>query len=361
MFSWWRVLPFRRQAFIIMTAAICAAIVVLELLVEPILESNSISVTGGIDWYEAPFWLFVILVVGAAVVAIFTRVVIQRLTRLSRFTEEIMRGNFSYRVPTQEGTDDIFNKLALSFNAMAKTIDEMMHNEQRLLSDISHELRSPLARISATIELLLMRNSDNNNTAYLRKAEGELAHMTHLVGMLLEQSRSRLAMRDGRETLDLSAAAMEMADSFQMQGVTQRRGLLSDIVPGIRVDGHPLQIRLIIENLLANALFYTPPESRVEFRLYHSNENARLTVRDFGPGVPEEHLKSIFRPFFRVDASRGRKYGGIGLGLTLVREASEALGGSVEAQNTRPGLEVSVLLPLSKSCRTTAQAAKRRW
>ena len=348
MADWWRSLSFKRQAFIIMAVAIGAAIVLLEFLIEPIMEDNFLVVAGGIDWHEAPFWLLVVFVVAAGVVAVLTRMLMRRLTRLSRATEEIVRGNFAFRMPVPGNPDDVFNKLASNFNTMAETIDELLYNERRLLTDISHELRSPLARLSAIAELLLMRNPDNKNTLYLSKAGRELAHMSQLVNVLLGQSGARLARHEGRETIDVSAIAEDMAEGFRMRGALQRKELYSDIEPGVRVDGHPAQIRLVIENLLDNALFYTPPDSRVELRLSHFGEDARLTVRDHGPGVPEEFLGLIFRPFFRVDPSRGRHSGGVGLGLALVSEACHELGGKVAAKNAQPGLEVSALLLLAR-------------
>lgn len=169
MIRWWRLLPFRRQAFIIITAAICVAIALLEFFIEPIMENNIIPVVGGIDWHEAPMWLFVAFLVGFGVAAIFTRSVMLRLSRLTDATEEIVRGNLAFRIPTQGNANDVFGKLSGRFNFMAETIEELLSNERRLLSDISHELRSPLARISATVDVLLLKNRDNDNTTYLKK------------------------------------------------------------------------------------------------------------------------------------------------------------------------------------------------
>lgn len=105
----------------------------------------------------------------------------------------------------------------------------------------------------------------------------------------------------------MSAVATDIADSFKLQGITQKKALLTTITPGIAVDGHSKQIHLIIENILANAMFYTPAESQVEFHLCSSNDMARLTVRDYGQGVPNKDLSAIFRSFYRVDASRAQQ------------------------------------------------------
>lgn len=348
MIRWWNSLPFKRQVFFTMTAALCMAALLVEFVFEPIVEDNFFTANGYIDWHEAPIWLFGALLCGAGLGAVFTRAVMRRLDRLARATAEITRGNFSARVPEEGNPDDVFAHLTASFNTMAETVDHLLHNERRLLSDISHELRSPLARASAAVELLLLKNADNGNTAYLRKVDADLTHMNDLVSVLLEQSRNRLAAREGRETVDVTSVAVDLADGYRMQGAAQKKELLSELDADVYVDGHPMQIRLIMENLLGNALFYAPVDSRVEMRLRRSGDNAVFSVRDHGPGIPEADKEAIFRPFFRVDASRTRESGGVGLGLTLVREACEALGGSVRAENAEPGLEVTATLPLSK-------------
>lgn len=349
--NWWRSLPFKRRMFVFISASMCVTALIVELLVEPLVEGNFWS---DIDWHEVPLWLLGALVAGVCGAAVITRVIMRRLDRLAKAADEITLGNLAARVPEGENPEDVFGMLSSRFNVMAETIECLLNNERRLLSDISHELRSPLARISAAVELMSMRNTDGGNAAHLNRIEDELAHMNHLVGVLLEQNRNRLAVREGRETIDVSALAADAADGFRMQGATQKKGLDADIAPGVFVDGHPMQLRLIVENLLGNAMFYAPPDSVVEMRLFSEAGEARLSVRDRGPGVPENALEDIFKPFFRVDASRARESGGVGLGLTLVQEACLALGGGVRAENCSPGLRVAVALPLSKRTPTAS-------
>ncbi len=151
-----------------------------------------------------------------------------------------------------------------------------------------------------------------------------------------------------RQRVDISAVAREVADGFQLRGATQRKTLCSEIAPGVEVEAHPMQIILILENILNNALFYTPADSRVELRVGRAGGFAQITVRDWGVGVPADQLPSLFHAFFRVDPSRSRNSGGIGLGLTLVQEACQSLGGTITAGNASPGLEITVSLPLSE-------------
>lgn len=343
-----RMRNFKHQIFFLMAGAICVTALIVEIILEPIVEGNFFPLGADLDWHEAPLWLFGALLNGICLSLLLTRLIMRRLDRLADAAEEIAMGNLSVRVPEEKDSEDVFGKISARFNDMAETIECLLNNERRLLSDISHELRSPLARISAAVELMTVKDSDGRHARSLERMEDEISHMNHLVGVLLEQGRNRLAIREGRTTLDASGLVAESVDGFQMQGATQKVAVEADVAPGIHIDGHPMQLRVIVENILGNALFYAPQDSVVEVGLREESGMARLDVRDRGPGVPEEKLEHIFKAFYRVDGSRARQSGGVGLGLTLVQEACIALGGSVRAENCAPGLRITVMLPVSK-------------
>ncbi len=347
MTRWWRSIPFRRQVFLVVIATLGGSVTLAELLVDPIIDAIFPTAQDALEWEEWAVWLLCVLAVGAGLSSFHTWANRRRLARLARLAEEIGHGNFTARIVVDGHPDDHLSKLSQSFNAMAETIDSLARGERRLLADISHELRSPLARLSAAVELLRLTNADTPNTLYLDKIAGDLEQMRGLIAVLLEQGRIRLAASEKRETLDLSAAASDAADGLQMLGATQKKTLRAEIAPGLRVKAHPMQLRLIFENILENALLHTPVESRVDLRVRRIGAFARITVRDWGAGVPEEALALLFQPFFRVNPAGVRKSGGVGLGLTLVREACQALGGSISAKNAFPGLEMNVFLPLS--------------
>lgn len=343
--SSWRALPFRKKTFVFIATATIITVLAVEFVLEPIVEGN-FSLTGGdIDWHEVPLWIVAVFGQALVCATIVTRAFVGRLDRLARATDRIALGDLSARVDESGGQDDVFSRLSRSINTMAETIQGMLADERRLLSDISHELRSPLARVNASVELMAMDGGGTGNAAHLRRIENELGHMNRLVGVLLEQGRNRLTVRNGRERVDVGALAEDLADGFRMQGMVRKRTLAVSIAPGLHVDAHPMQIRVIIENLLANAMFYAPEDSVVELDARNVGGLVRLSVGDRGPGIPESELQDIFKPFYRVDASRARHSGGVGLGLTLVWEASTALGGSIRAENRHPGLLVTVDLP----------------
>ncbi len=347
--AWWRGLAFKSKVFLLIFAAFSLTVMLVELVIEPVLE-NQIFGNGfdELDWHEVPQWVVAAIVIGLLGASVITRAIMRRVGRIASATDDIANGNLTARIDDPGRPQDAFGRLSRSINAMAETIEHLFTNERRLLSDISHELRSPLTRIGAAVELLSMHARDDTSQDLIRRVERDLSHMNHLVELLLEQSINRLAVREGRERIDASALLSEVVDACRLKGATENKAIIATIDDGLTVDCHPLQIRLIAENLLGNALFYAPPETDIEFSAVKEGGTVLIRVRDYGPGVPDNTLNAIFTPFFRVDASRSRKSGGVGLGLNLVQEACLALGGSVHAENAGPGLAVTVSLPAAE-------------
>jgi signal transduction histidine kinase len=128
--------------------------------------------------------------------------------------------------------------------------------------------------------------------------------------------------------------------------------------PPVFIRGDAALLRRAVENVLRNALFYTPEHTAVEVIVDHDGPSARLLIRDHGPGVPEAALPQLFDPFFRVDEARARNTGGTGLGLTIARRAVVLHGGTIEASNARPsGLTVRIMLPAADGLSQTAREA----
>lgn len=342
---WWGTVNFKYKVFVFMAAVVTATVSLVEVVFEPLVEGNFDLSGADIDWHEVPVWVFMVIMQGIVCASLITRMIMRRLNRLAEVTEQIASGDLSARLSEGENPNDAFNKLSHRFNIMADTVERLLVNEKRLLSDISHELRSPLSRISAAVELMAIKNGENENAHHLRRIENEIGHMSRMIGVLLEQGKNSLSIRDDRETVDLSGLAEDLAEGFRMQGEANRKRLAVSIALGMQVSGTQMQLRLIMENIVGNALFYTPPDTIIDFSVQPVGRMVGIVVRDRGPGVPENQLQDIFRAFYRVDSSRARLSGGVGLGLTLAKEAATALGGGVEARNCEPGLEVTVLLP----------------
>ncbi|MGH8659746.1 MAG: ATP-binding protein [Gammaproteobacteria bacterium] len=243
-------------------------------------------------------------------------------------------GDFSQPIPKRR--DDELGDLASEVNAMAEDIQRMLDAKRQLLLAISHELRSPLARARLNTELLA---ECGERDALLR----DLAVMRDLIEKLLEGERlnDRHVVLH-REPTDLNTLIDEALADPLADGKLELE--LAPRLPTMMLDGTRLQ--LLLHNLVDNALRYggeatKPPIASTAIE----SDRVLLSVRDFGPGVTDEHLTQLAKPFYRTDQARTRASGGVGLGLYLCLQIAEAHGGSLSLRNAQPGLEVVVSMP----------------
>lgn len=248
------------------------------------------------------------------------------LHALALGAEAFRRGEFSHRVPVVHG--DEIGDLAVRFNQMAADIQAMLDGKRALLLALSHELRSPLTRARLHAELV---GEGESRDALLQ----ELAQMRDLITALLESER----LGSGHSALQLSDCDLAALVREQAQP-----GLELHIEPGLPVlQLDRLRLQLCLRNLVQNALRHNDAtHGAVQLALARDGSGVRLTVRDFGPGVPPESLPQLGQPFYRPDEARTRHGGGVGLGLCLCRLVAEAHGGRLELRNAEPGFEASV-------------------
>lgn len=268
--------------------------------------------------------------------------IVSPLRMLARTVDRFGAGDLSVRVNSQRR--DEIGELSQAFDRMAERIGTLLSAERRLLQDISHELRTPLARLSFAAELV--RTADNPNEAVARLKK-EIQRLTDLVSTLLQVTRA-----EG----DPSAATFEnlwlddlLADVMEDCRVeADARGCSLTISSSLHVafDGDRELLRRAMENVIRNAIRYAPADSTVDVELTGSHDAARIAVRDYGPGVPEDALSKIFQPFFRVDDARESSTGGVGLGLAIAMRAVGLHHGAMGARNMHPGLQVWIELPL---------------
>lgn len=346
----WRSLSFYWQIYLIMAVSFGLAITLTEVVLEPLIE-DSIEEwleDDDVEWPDAVVWTIGTVFPTLALSWIVATLVTRRMRGTVTMANRLSCGDLGARIAVSGDERDAFNQLAVSFNNMADSLERLLVNEKRLLADISHELRSPLTRMAVAVELLPLKRDDPAGFAALTETlESDIEQMKRLVALLLEQGRQRLAERDSHDRVDLSGLTRETAAAFSLVADEQGKLLTVDVEDGLAVWGDALRIRMILENILSNAVFHSPAGGRIELRTERDAAgNARVSVRDHGPGVPERHLRDIFRPFFRVDASRARKSGGAGLGLAVARDAAVAMGGTIAARNAEPSLEVTASLPL---------------
>lgn len=283
-----------------------------------------------------------ILAVLAILSYAFARYLTNPVRRLQAVVEQFGRGELAARIRSERG--DEIGALARSFDQMADRIEVLLQAERRLLQDISHELRSPLARLSLAVELA---RTDEDPSRHLDRIDREAGRLNALVGELLQVTRVEGdASRLLHEPLDLTALVAEIAGDVRLEAESRGVGMETDLQENVTIAGDRELVRRAVENVMRNAVRYAPAGTSLTVRVHRDQEAATVEVRDCGPGVPEEQLPRIFEAFYRVEPDRDRASGGVGLGLAIARRAVEVHGGSITAHNAKPGLLVSIRFPL---------------
>lgn len=342
-------IPFFWKMFLFVSALLVFVVSLVEAFLEPLVEE--VLLLGRTElppWHEAALWAVSIFIPALASGYILSKMLDARLAGMARISKSLAKGNFAARLHVTNNDNDSFDILARNLNEMAEAIQNQIYNERRLLADISHELRSPLTRMTITTELLAKRENEEARHELVLRLQNEVGKMGDLVSLLLAQARDRIATKGREELLDFSELLNDLADDYDFQGTSQGKTVKAGIENGMTIHGNAIQLRGMVGNILSNALFYSPENGEVLFDAAHDGNSIVVTIRDFGPGVPPEHLKSIFHVFSRVDSSRTRSSGGVGLGLALAREAAERHGGGIDARNASPGLLITIRLPLTK-------------
>lgn len=266
---------------------------------------------------------------------------------LRRATQRLSAGDLSARVggPVDRRRDEI-GELARDFDGMAGRIETLLGSQRRLLRDVSHELRSPLARLTVALQLARDREGVQAVEA-LDRIEREAGRLDTLIGQLLLLERLEARALDAEAVaFDLCDILNEVVDDASFEASAAHRGVELDANTPCPVRGYPALIRSALDNVLRNAVRHTAEGTAVEVSLNYDEASVEMMIRDHGPGVPEEHLESLFEPFSRVADARERSSGGAGLGLAIARRAVEVQGGSVTARNHPDGgLEVVITLP----------------
>lgn len=241
-----------------------------------------------------------------------------------------------------------FKQFSKSFNGMLDRLDEGFSAQRQFTGNAAHELRTPLALMQAQIELFSVEHSDiQHDTAELLKLlQEQTERMSQMTKTLLEMSELRTVPCN--DVIELAPMFEEVfAD---LAPLAEKRGITLECDGDGTIIGSDTLIYRMLFNLTENAIRYNRPNESVKASVSEQDGQIFIRVRDNGNGIPEQYRESIFQPFFRVDKSRSRKYGGVGLGLALVREIALLHGGRVLAEeSTENGTVMLVILPKSKT------------
>ena len=291
--------------------------------------------------------LGIALLVSGFICYLLARYLTAPILQLRAASRQLAAGKLNARaVADSQRRNDELGELIRDFNAMADRIESLVSSQRQLISDVSHEIRSPLARLIVAMDLA--RERKGNDPAFDRM-EKDFERLNEMIGRLLTVARLDATEASIQmKIVNLSVLVSEVVSDAEFAAREGNRSvqLLRD--DDMYVCGNPDLLRSAIENIILNAVRYTAPGTVVDVRLrQEAAGSALLSVRDHGPGVPESELLSIFRPFYRVANARDEQSGGIGLGLAITDRVVRVHAGSLSAANAEDGgLEISVKIPI---------------
>lgn len=272
------------------------------------------------------------------------------IRKLREATNKLAEGDLSTRVAQKVGRrrDEIAD-LARDFDTMAERIESLVSSQQRLSRDISHELRSPLARMNVALEIAKQKSNGDTSTVFQR-IESESQRLNDMISRLLTLSKLESGSKDfDRRELNLKSLVEQVASDADFEATANDKSVKVVRADDCRVVGSESLIQSAVENVLRNAVRYTAEGTSVDVSVVRANGNATVRITDHGQGVPEEELKNLFKPFYRVGEARDRGSGGTGLGLAIAEQAIVAHDGSITARNEGDGLTVDIVLKCARS------------
>lgn len=275
------------------------------------------------------------------------------IVRLRTAARQLAAGDLKARTgaPSSARRDEVAG-LMRDFDAMAERIETLLKAQSRLLNDISHELRSPLARLNVALGLARQR-AGVESADMLDRIEMEASRLNELIGRILTLAR----LEDGEQLVSQTPVPLDelvtsLTEDAEFEAQARHCHVRTSIPEGNwEVRGNASLLHSAVENVVRNAIRYTQEGTSVDVALTRSakngSEEAVVRVSDCGPGVPAEALTKLFEPFYRMDDARGRQTGGVGLGLAITERAVRFHGGKVTALNRDGGgLVVEIRLPL---------------
>jgi two-component system sensor histidine kinase CpxA len=274
------------------------------------------------------------------------RYVSKPVERLQSSARSLAAGNLEARVGEEiSQRKDELGVLARDFDTMADHVRNLIASKESLLRGMSHELRSPLARLR--VALGLARREGADLTRQFDRIELEAERLDILIGQMLQLSQLRAVEPVlSRTPVELTSLLSEVVEDARLEATAANRHVEWTPVPGVEIQGDHDLMRSAIENVLRNAVRFTAEGTAVTVALHRDGDAVRIVIEDRGPGVPEAGLQRIFEPFYRVAESRDRDSGGTGLGLAITARVVHLYGGEVLASNRCDGgLSVAIRLP----------------
>ena len=292
--------------------------------------------------------LLVLLAITALVCYFLARSLTSPIGRLRRATRKFADGDLSTRIGNQIKGNNELAGLAHDFDEMAGKIEALVGAQKNLLRDISHELRSPLARLGIALELARQQESSAAQIKALARIELEAERMNIMIGQLLNLTRLESGVNVVPvQKFDLQELLTNLVEDANYEAKIRQCQVVYN-APGVAIyTGSEELLAQALENVIRNAVKYTADNTIVSVDLIGTAEFWTIQVADQGPGVPEESLPKLFEPFYRVAAARDRQTGGTGIGLAIAERAIKLHSGTITAKNrSQGGLLIEITLPI---------------
>jgi signal transduction histidine kinase len=292
--------------------------------------------------FSQPNRLAVLLILTGGICYGLARYITAPIIKLDSAVRRFAGGDLSTRVSASVGDrKDEISGLAQSFDHMASRIESLVVSQKTLLRDISHELRSPLARLYVALELCRRGRTQEEN-ASLDRIEREADRLSDLIGQILTLNIEESGISEiKKETVDLERMIRAIVSDADFEARSMNREVKIIACDACAVTGNEELLRRAVENVIRNAVRYTEANTAVEVALAYirtgSESHVSITVRDHGPGVPEADIPHVFKPFYRVGEGRDRQSGGTGIGLAITETAVRLHNGVVNASNAPSG------------------------
>jgi two-component system sensor histidine kinase CpxA len=261
---------------------------------------------------------------------------------IKKASTQLGKGDFSTRVSTKTQRNDELGQLANSFNQMAEQLQQHQTSQQRLLGDVSHELRSPMTRLQMALGLAQQdATSPKAKAQYLERCQVEIDRLDQMVGNVLSLSRLENTLQNiHSEKINFNNLLDTIVTDEQFIADGKSIVIDKNFSVACSLNGDRTLLVSAISNVLSNAVKYSPENSHINVNLSKNKHTIVLTILDEGEGVPEESLTQLFSPFYRVNLARDRKTGGTGLGLAIAKQAILAHQGKITAQNRTEDIQL---------------------
>lgn len=303
-----------------------------------------------IDPEQILFRIALVLLISGTLCGLLARSITKPIRSLQRTAMDIAAGDLAARAsPALAGRTDELASLAHDFDRMAERVQLLLDQQKLLLRDISHELRSPLARLTVSAELV-----QRGDLSAAARMQSDINTLEKMISDLLTLARIDASDKHSRrEPVHIGRLVQRIVKDASFEGAAMDKTVVQTGVFDRYISGDTGLLHSCIENVVRNALKHTPPGGLVEVNVTDISgfrtPMLAITTRDEGTGVPEEALEQIFDPFFRIAAQDSHKQGGAGLGLSISKRIATLYGGTIAAQNlTGSGLQVQLRLPAVK-------------